>query len=432
MKPFRFLHAADLHLDSPFKGLTGLPEAVRGRIRESTFAALSRLVSIAVRERVDFVVVSGDVYDLSDRSLRAQLRFQQAAETLADNGIPLFVIHGNHDPLDGARARLTWPESVVFFGADDVRTVTVKDRDGVAIASVSGISYGKAATTDNLAALFPKPESNLYAIAMLHTNVDGDEGHDNYAPCTKEQLVRSGYDYWALGHIHSRRVLHESPFIVYPGNIQGRNVKETGAKGCYVARVDAAGHTHMEFHSTEAVRWEQREVSIQGWTDEQQLKNGLERVIAEVQADNGDVPTVLRLTLTGRGPLHKLLQEGLALQELLAELCDEQLTGAGFYGKQGPFVWIESCRVETGAEIDIARLLQQETFIGDLLRMSEKLLEDDVFLQQFTESATASLMSNAKAAKLLKNIELERFRQWILSARELAVDELLGEERGAG
>jgi exonuclease SbcD len=116
LRPFRFLHAADLHLDSPFKGLTDLPPIIRRFIRESTFLALTNMVQVAKREQVDFVIISGDVYDLSDRSLRAQLRFQQAMISLADAGIHVYVIHGNHDSMDGARARLDWPSLVHVFG----------------------------------------------------------------------------------------------------------------------------------------------------------------------------------------------------------------------------------------------------------------------------------------------------------------------------
>ena len=130
MRPFRFLHAADLHLDSPFKGLTSLPSVIRDYIRESTFIALTRMVQIAIEQRVDFVVISGDVYDLSDRSLRAQLRFQQAMISLSEAGIHVYIIHGNHDSEDGARARLDWPPHVHVFGSDEVSTLPYTDSDG--------------------------------------------------------------------------------------------------------------------------------------------------------------------------------------------------------------------------------------------------------------------------------------------------------------
>ena len=428
MKAFRFMHAADLHLDSPYKGLSGLPAVIVDRLRGSSFAALTRMVTLAIEQRVDFVIVSGDVYDLADRSLRAQLRFQQAAKLLADHHIPLLVIHGNHDPLQSERASLAWPESVVFFGGDAVETVTITDRTGDKLATVSGVSYKKAATTDNWAIRFPKPEPGLYAIAMLHTNVDGDAGHDNYAPCTKEQLLQAGYQYWALGHIHSRHVLHEAPYIVYPGNIQGRNSKETGAKGCYIVDVDEQGHSKLTFHETADVRWELREIAITNMSTEQELKDGIEADLAELAAEWPDQSIVVRLVLTGRGPLHRSLHRGTMLAELIDELRREQAAIAELGGKKSAFVWIESCQLQTGAELEWDRLLVQESFIGDLLRLAEHIGDNEDVFAQFCSEALAPLLANPKAAKLVQEMSTARLREWLAAARQLAVEELLEEE----
>jgi exonuclease SbcD len=433
LRPFRFLHAADLHLDSPFKGLTNLPPAIREYIRESTFQALARMVQLAKREKVDFVVISGDVYDVSDRSLRAQLRFQQAMVSLSDAGIHVYIIHGNHDSEDGSQARLDWPSHVHVFGSDEVRAEPHLTIDGHTLATISGISYGRASVTDNLVPKFPTPSPGVYSIALLHTNVDGDASHDNYAPCTKEQLIRAGYQYWALGHIHSRRVLHQDPassFIVYPGNIQGRSVKETGAKGCYIVDVSESGETTLNFHPTEVLRWEQRSLSIDQLKDEQDLKDSLDQFITDLQDELPHIPAVVRLTLTGRGPLHRMLQQGTQLAELIHEFRDEQTrlaTDNGNVGRAGHFIWIESCRVETGAEVPFDQLLEQESFIGDMLRLSQTLLQDDAMLRQVCEQALEPLLSNMKANKWLQKPDLEQMQQWIRSARERNTDELSGE-----
>jgi exonuclease SbcD len=428
LRPFRFLHAADLHLDSPFKGLTNLPPIIRDYIRESTFLALKRMVLVAKQEQVDFVVISGDVYDLSDRSLRAQLRFQQAMLSLSEAGIHVYLIHGNHDSEDGSRARLNWPPHVHVFSSDEVGTVPYVTSDGLTIATISGISYGRASVTDNLVPRFPTPTPGVYSIALLHTNVDGDASHDNYAPCTKEQLIRTGYQYWALGHIHGRRVLHQdTPFIVYPGNIQGRSVKETGAKGCYVVDVSEIGETKLSFHSTEAVRWEQRSLSIHQLQDEQDLKDMLDQFINKLQSELPGLPAVVRLTLTGRGPLHRLLQQGTQLEELIHELREEQSRLAADGGQADNFIWIESCRIATGAEIPFDQLLEQESFIGDMLRLSESILNDELLLRQLCQEALEPLLGNMKANKWLQELDLEQMQQWIRSARERNTDELSGE-----
>jgi exonuclease SbcD len=280
---------------------------------------------------------------------------------------------------------------------------------------------------------FPTPPAGVYSIALLHTNVDGTAGHDNYAPCTKEQLIRAGYKYWALGHIHSRRVLHQHPlqsYIVYPGNIQGRSVKETGAKGCYLASVSAAGDTKLSFHPTEVVRWEQRDLAIDLLQDEQDLKDKLDQFIAQLKDELQGLPVVVRLTLTGRGPLHRMLQQGTQLTEIIHELREEQTRQTverSYYDQVEQFVWIESCRLETGAEVPFEQLVEQESFIGDMLRLSQSLLLDDKLLSQVCEQALHPLFNNMKAKKWLQDVDLEQMQQWVRAARERNTDELSGE-----
>lgn len=423
MIPFRFLHAADLHLDSPFKGVADVPAAVRRHIRESTFRALGNLTGIAIRERVRFVLVSGDIYDLADRSLSARFRFGEAAEELERHGIKLYVIHGNHDPLESGR-ETEWPRNVHVFGSGKVETVIHRDESGRPLASISGISYDRPAVHDNLVPLFPKPDPSVYSIAMLHTNADGDRSHDNYAPCAKEELIRAGYHYWALGHIHARQVLHETPHIVYPGNIQGRSVKETGSKGCYVVDVGAGGETKLSFHPADAVRWERREIPIGDLGAWQDLTDRLEREMAVLQEEHGGMPVIVRFVLSGRGPLHRLLQEGRVLQETVAGLRDEAARQAE---SGGSFVWIESCRVQTGAPVPVDALMEQASFAGDLLRLSEKLLADEEALREFCGAALAPLAGNIRAGKYLQSFSAEDWRRLLMAARELAVGELAAE-----
>jgi DNA repair exonuclease SbcCD nuclease subunit len=429
MKPFRFIHSADWHLDAPFRGISGLPPAVAGRIRDAGFRALDALVDLAIRERVDFLLVSGDLYDVADRSLRAQLKVQQAAGRLAAHGIPLLAVHGNHDPLQGYRARLAMPDNVHIFGGERVETVTVSGRDGEPVAAVSGISYGKAAVTDNLAARFPEPDGSLFAIAMLHTNADGDPAHDNYAPASVAQLAKAGYDYWALGHVHTRKVLCEDPWIVYPGNLQGLSIRETGAKGAYLADVDGDGRVRLSFHPLHAVRWERIAVSIEGMRDEQALMDKLESVLqAEAEREAG-IPVVTRLVLEGRGPLHRRLQSRATLDELLDALR-ETFGSPGGDGRlpDDVFVWVESADVQTGHDLDLDAYRRQESFLGDLVRLSDALLEDETAMRAFLEEAAEPLLANPKAGRRLKAADVEELAGWIAQARELALGILLDEE----
>lgn len=453
MKPFRFVHAADLHLDSPFIGMAEVPAAVRNILRASTFAALDRLTELAVSVKADFVVLAGDVYDGAERSLRAQLRFQKAMERLAEHGISVFVVHGNHDPMDGHAARLVWPQSVHFFPAGEVERVPVVLQDGRGyVADVFGISYPTAAVRDNYARRFRREGEGPYAIGLLHANVEGEAEHADYAPCSLQDLAAAGMDYWALGHVHGRRVLGERPYVVYPGNLQGRSIRETGAKGCYVADVKESGETELAFHALDAVRWMRKRISIQGMSGEQELKERLERCLEEARLEAGGRPSVLRVELEGRGPLHRVLQRGAGLAELVDELraaeAERAETGAaaglaedGFRLSAGPanFVWIESVQARTGREADLEGLRTADGFLGDLLRLSDELLGNRDELLRFTESCMEPLLTNPKAAGILLRgmpqardglPDPETAADWLRKAAEWAVDRLLEEEEG--
>jgi exonuclease SbcD len=323
------MHAADLHLDSPFKGMSGMPERLREQVRESTFDSLRGMVQLALRERVDFIVISGDVYDLADRSLRAQIRFQKAAQQLAASNIPTLIIHGNHDPEDGRAAKLNWPAAVHFFASDRVEAVTVEKPGRGVIAQVHGISYGSAAVAENLALLFKRRELDVYQIGLLHTNVDGDPGHSNYAPCSKQDLLASGMHYWALGHVHTRKVLSVEPAIVYPGNLQGRSIRETGPRGCYVVDVDEYGRAELAFHALDSLRWFHEQVSVAGVQTEQELRDLLEQQVERIRTEAAGRGAIARIMLIGRGPVHRLLRKGRALEELLAELREEEVQRLG-------------------------------------------------------------------------------------------------------
>ncbi|OAO89114.1 hypothetical protein AXX17_ATUG04340, partial [Arabidopsis thaliana] len=317
---FTFMHAADLHLDSPFRGLAGVPAVVRDRLRESTFEALAAIVETARRERLDFIVIAGDLYDKADRSLRAQLRMQQAMSKLAEDNIQVFVVHGNHDPADGWQAELEWPNTVHVFGSEQPEWMPAYTREGELAAHVYGMSYASASVRDNLAAMYRKQEGAPFHLALLHANVDGQANYDNYAPCKLSDLRSASFDYWALGHIHDRRVLSEYPHVVYPGNIQGRSVKETGSRGVYVVRVCEEGRIEMSYRDVASVIWEELAVSIEGAEREQDLKHRLLDAVESVRASSGGRPVVLRLRLEGSGVLHERLMDEHAGEVWLEEL----------------------------------------------------------------------------------------------------------------
>lgn len=429
MIPFRFLHAADLHLDSRFAGLAHIPPAVRSYLRESTFAALGRLVRVAVQENVDFVVISGDVYDVSDASLQGQLRFHEALEELGQHGISVFLIHGNHDPLDGLRLTVDLPKHVTVFGGVKPDYATAYRRsDGKEIAIVSGISYPTAKVMENTALTFSrKPGSSLFHIALLHGNIDGDLQHETYSPCSRRDLIERGFDYWALGHIHKRSILHERPTIVYPGNIQGRSVKETGPKGCYVVDVNESGNVSLHFHELDLVRWQVREISIDGLSNEAEWIQSVEQAVEEIRDQHSEMMSVVRFRLTGRGDMHRLLAEKGSADDLLSELQRRETLRAERNDYKG-LVWTEGFAVESGLAIDHDRLMNEDSFLGEMLRIVGRTEESSGELDEIINSALKPLMENQELRKLLSVTSEEEKLGWLRGAAELGITLLSGIE----
>ena len=190
MQEFKFIHCADLHIDSPFKGLSSVNTELRDILHESTYKSFLNIVDLAINEKVDCVLISGDIYDGADKSLRAQLRFRNGLQKLADVDIPTFIIHGNHDPLDGWSATINWPESVKIFGGDKVEKYPLM-KNGDIIANIFGISFSTRNIYDNLALQFENLEENIPSIALLHTNVGENTGHEPYAPASIADLTSS-------------------------------------------------------------------------------------------------------------------------------------------------------------------------------------------------------------------------------------------------
>lgn len=429
MIPFRFLHAADLHLDSRFAGLAHISPAIRSYLRESTFAALGRLVRVAIQENVDFIVISGDVYDVSDASLQGQLRFQEALKELGQQGIHVFLIHGNHDPLDGLRLTTEMPRHVTVFGGEKPDLATAyRRKDGQEVAIVSGISYPTAKVTDNTAVTFSrKPGSRLFHIAMLHGNVDGDLLHETYSPCSRRDLIERGFDYWALGHIHKRSVLHEKPAIIYPGNIQGRSIKETGPKGCYVVDVDEAGSATPHFHELDYVRWQVRDLSIEGLSNEAEWIQRVEQEIDDIREELPELMSVVRFRLIGRGDVHKVLAEKGAVEDLLSELQRREAVRAERKDYKG-LVWVEGFAVESGLAIDRERLLEEDSFLGEMLRITERTEHSAEALEELINSALKPLMENQELRQLLSVTSQEEKLSWLRSAAEQGITMLGGME----
>ena len=265
MATFRFLHCADLHLDSPLRGLEADPDAPAERIRGATREALQNLIDFAVNEQVDFVVAAGDLYDgdwpdwRTGRFLIAQIR------QLTDAGIPFIAIRGNHDAESVITRRLRMPSELARV-LDHMAPETY--RLAHLPVSIHGQSFATKAVTENLALAYPAPDPERFNIGLLHSSVGDREGHDTYASCSVEQLRTVGYDYWALGHIHKAEVLHKDPWIVFPGNLQGRKINETGPKGASLVTVTDGKIVDVSTKYFDVVRWARIDVVLAEEADE--------------------------------------------------------------------------------------------------------------------------------------------------------------------
>jgi DNA repair exonuclease SbcCD nuclease subunit len=404
MENLRFVHAADLHLDSPFRGVADASAQLAEKLQSATFGALQRIVDHTINVRADFLIIAGDLYDSRDRSLRALLAFRKEMERLAERDISVYIVHGNHDPLNGWGSEFQLPPNVTTFsGRTDTESFVRRGRE---VASITGVSYTRERVMENLAASFKPSGTAPYSVAVLHANVGGQTGHADYAPATVEDLRNAGFDYWALGHVHTRSVLSTVPAtVVYPGNPQGRHARETGPRGCYQVDVDRHGRTHLEFIETNVVRWAQLDVSIAAHSRLSSLVDDmLDKGRQAAAAFEG--PTVVRCTILGNGPLHRDLRRDGIDEELREELQTVVPT--------------ESVRIATGPELDLEALARTETVVADFVNLTKRALDDPALRQKLAESL----------APLFRRKELAppddaRLREWIERAGSLGVDLLL-------
>lgn len=371
---FCFVHAADLHLDTPFKGISGTAPHVAAALREASLEAFDELVQLCLSRGAAFLVIAGDIYDGAERGLRAQLRFRDGLQRLSDAGIRSFVVHGNHDPVDeGWSAMTSWPELTHVFGHERVEAVEVL-RDGQAVATVQGISYGRRDVTENLAQRFATRAGGGLQIGLLHCNVAGAaDGYAAYSPCTLEELRAIGLDYWALGHIHIAMILSGSaggdePWVVYPGNLQARSRKpsELGPKGAMVVQVSGGRVESVERVACDRIRFEAVELDIAGLQGAADVRAELAAAAVDLHETAEGRALILQARLAGRGEAHSELRHEGYLEDLLSALRDEN---KGL----SPFVWWDRIEDETLPALDLEELARSDDFAAELLDLASEL-----------------------------------------------------------
>ncbi|WP_037460187.1 metallophosphoesterase family protein [Sinorhizobium fredii] len=400
--PFRFVHTADLHLDSPLRSLALRNEELAGVVRGATRNALVRIVDLCIAEGVDALLIAGDLYDGNQTSMNTALFLAGELRRLDEAGIRTFIIRGNHDAQSQVTRELTLPPSVHVFPGRG-KPVLAKTLENGRGGHVHGMSFADPHAPESLLPHFHPPVADAINIGMLHTSLAGSAGHDPYAPCSVADLERHGYDYWALGHVHQRQVHSVKPSIVMPGMPQGRDINEAGVKGITLVTIDDEGQVALEERPVGAAVFERVSIDLTGTAEWHDMLETSRRHLALLRKSLPEADLILRITLTGTTPLSWRLRRDFDL--LQGELAN---IAAGF-GR----CWVE--KVETlfaGCSKQAVRIAADP--IGELTA----LVENEV-LSAFAFRADM----RAVAEELLPHLPAELRR--LLAADEGMLDDLV-------
>jgi DNA repair exonuclease SbcCD nuclease subunit len=336
----KFIHAADIHLDSPLVGLQRYEGAPAEQLRGATRKALSNLVELTLDEVAAFLLLAGDLFDGDWKDYGTGLFFLKEMNRLRDVGVPVIWVAGNHDAVSNVTKSLKLPNEIKQLSHKTPETVLLDDI-GVAI---HGQSFSTRAVETDLAAAYPPATTGFFNIGLLHTSVTGREGHATYAPCSLSTLTDKGYDYWALGHVHAREVLSEDPWVVFPGNIQGRNIRETGEKGCSIVTVTGGAVDNVEHRSLDVLRWHLLTVRAKETQKPDDVLDSCEEALTSLYTTHGDTPLAVRIRIMGNCAAHRALLAN--PEHWTAEI--RALANAGGNGN----VWVEKVKFETSQTAD--------------------------------------------------------------------------------
>ncbi|MDB5929717.1 MAG: metallophosphoesterase [Polaromonas sp.] len=383
----RFIHTADLHIDSPLRGLSRYEGAPLEHLRGATRRALERLVALAIDEEVDFVLIAGDLYDRDWQDFHTGLFVREQMVRLGRAGIRVFIVQGNHDAQGVITRQIPWPDNVKVFSSRSAETVHLEALD----AAIHGHSFPNREVPENLALGYPAAVAGCFNIGLLHTSLTGMAGHDTYAPATLADLKSKGYDYWALGHVHARQVVCETPRVVFPGNLQGRHAAETGAKGCELVTVNGA-LMEARFMPLDVVRWHQVVVDLQPVQTLDELTQQVTQALQLAALEAGDMLHAVRVLLSGETPLHALEARQPGTLAAAVQAAAQDISGAQ--------VWIEKVRLDLRSPVDRAGLGQGGDALGELVRWVDVLSGDATARARFCGASLADVLGKVPAEVL--------------------------------
>lgn len=355
----KFIHTADIHLDSPLKGLEVHDDAPVEEIRGATRRAFDNLIDLALEEEVDFILIAGDLYDGDWKDYNTGLFFSARMGKLSKSGIKVFIVSGNHDAASQLTKTMPLPDNVTLFSPRKPQSVKLDDIGVI----IHGQSYSHRAVTENLASQYPQYDSNYFNIGLLHTSLTGREGHEDYAPCTMDDLKSKGYDYWALGHVHTREIISEDPWIVFPGNIQGRHIKETGAKGASLVSVEDGRIVKVEAFELDVLRWAVCQVDLSECETCEKIYDVVRQALEQALDQVDGKPLAIRLILTGSCPVHgKLLDQTTQWTE-----------GFRSIAVQSGEMWLEKVKFQTTRKVSLEEMFGEDNPIAGLLKSVQQI-----------------------------------------------------------
>jgi len=361
---FCFVHAADLHLDSPLRGLARYEGAPVAEVRGATRRALENLVQLCLDEDARFLLLAGDLYDGEWRDYSTGLFFGHQMARLRETGTRVLWIRGNHDAQSKLTRHLALGEHCVELGPKRPQTYVLEEL-GVA---VHGQGFATAAITEDLSESYPEPTRGALNIGLLHTALSGRPGHAAYAPTDVRALLARGYDYWALGHVHKREVVHAEPYVVFPGNLQARHVRETGAKGATLVRVEQGAITSVEHRSLDVVRFAQLEVSAAEALGVADLAELAKQAFAEALKEAEGRLLAARVSVVGRSHAHaEMARDPERVRAQLQSAANDLAAGD---------VWVEDVRLHSQLPLDLQSLRERDDAIGHLVSALERSAQD--------------------------------------------------------
>lgn len=370
----KFIHAADIHLDSPLTGLSAYPDAPVEMLRTATRDAFTNLVSEAIEQQVDFMVIAGDLYDGAWKDHNTGIYFCKEMGRLKKSGIPVYVLFGNHDAESEMTKKLQLPDNVHTF---DTRKPTTFRLEHVKVA-LHGRSFKERETLENLAAGYPPPIPGMFNIGVLHTALEGNSAHANYAPCSLDELHAKGYHYWALGHVHEHQIWTGASTVVFPGNLQGRHIRETGPRGAIIVTADEVGVQDIKRLFVDVLRWTSLEVNVTACYSLSEVVSAIGKALENIiETSPSTIPTAVRIIVTGKTPAHG------DLFGLESQLRAEVLALAAVLGAER--LWIEKVKVGTSAGDDGEAVRARTDALSDLQSLLEAAETDADFLQSLQE-----------------------------------------------